>query len=113
MPNNLKVKCPSCKFDYVIPLDRQLLRTLPQNKLYWPVYVGIVADHLGYFPDELHEEYKLMFNPQDSKLIPGEKVGGSTKKMTRKQFSEYLEKIRIWAMIEHGIDLPEAENNKP
>lgn len=110
--NNLKVKCPRCNFEYTIPLDEQLLRTIPQNKLYWPVYVKIVADHCGYFPDEMHEEYKLMFNAKDSKTIPGAKVGGSTTRMTRKEFSEYLEKIRFWAQQTHGIILPDPEKTR-
>ena len=113
MANNLQAICPKCKFSYTIPLDKQLVRTIPQNKLYWPVYVHIVADHLGYFPDEMHEEYKLMFNAKDSKTMPGAKVGGTTTRMTRKEFTEYLEKIRIWAMQLHGINLPEAENETP
>ena len=111
MPNNLKATCPQCHFEYKIPLDQALIRTIPQNKLYWPVYVGIVADHLGYFPDELHEEYKLMFNPKDSLTMPGAKVGGSTTRMTRKEFTDYLEKIRIWAMRDFGIALPEVEKD--
>lgn len=110
--NNLEAICPKCKFKYTIPLDRQLVRTLPQNSLYWAVYVKTIAEHLGYFPDECHEELKLLFNPHDSKLVLGAKVGGSTTRMTRKEFSEYLEKIRIWAMVNHGIDLPEAESQK-
>jgi hypothetical protein len=76
------------------------------------VYVKICADFLGYFPDEMHEEFKLMFNAKDSKLQPGEKIGGSTTQMTTKEFTEYLNIIRIWAKIEHGIDLPEAEEKE-
>jgi len=110
--NNLKVKCPKCQFDYTIPLDRQLVRTVPQNKLYWGIYVRIIGDELGYMPDEMHEELKILFNPKDSKLSPGAKYGGTTIKMKRKEFTEYLEKIRIWAMIEHGINLPEVEKEK-
>lgn len=109
MSNNLKCICPRCKFSYTIPLDKDLVRTLPMNKLYWGVYIRTIADHLGYFPEEFHQEAKLMFNPQDSKLTPGARIGGSTTRMTRKEFSEYLEKIKLWASIEHGINLPEAE----
>ena len=66
-------------------------------------------DHLGYFPEELHEELKLMFNPKDSKLMEGERVGGTTTRMNRKEFTEYLEQIRIWANVQHGIELPEGD----
>ena len=107
--NNLKATCPKCRFEYTIPLERDLARTLPQNNLYWGVYIRIIADHLGYFPDELHEEFKLMFNAQDSKLIPGEKVGATTTRMTRKEFTQYLEKIKIWANTTHGIELPDPD----
>lgn len=109
--NNLKVTCPNpnCLLEYTIILDRQLIRTLPQNSLYWGVYIKIIANTLGYLPEELHEEFKLMFNPKDSKFIPGGRVGGSTTKMTRRDFTEYLEKIRVWAFTYKEIDLPEAE----
>jgi len=109
MPNNLKVTCPECQFNYTIPLDKQLIRTLPQNSLYWGCYIKIIADHLGYFPDELHEEFKSMFNPKDSKFQPGKKIAGTTTRMNRKDFTEYLEKIKIWAMREQNISLPEIE----
>lgn len=107
--NNLKATCPKCSFQYVIPLDRDLVRTLPQNALYWSVYVKTIADHLGYFPDEMHDELKIMFNPKDSKLMPGHRIGGTTTRMSRKEFSNYLEKIRIWAHDKHGVILPENE----
>jgi len=106
--NNLDAVCPKCGFEYKISLDRQLIRTIPQNKLYWAVYVKIISEHLGYFPEELHEELKLMFNPQDSKLTPGARVGGSTTQMNRREFTGYLEKIRIWANTQLGIELPES-----
>ena len=107
--NNLKCKCPKCEFEYTIPLDQQLARTLPQNSLYWGVYIKTIADELGYFPDELHEEFKKMFNPKDSRLTLGEKYGGSTKSMKRKDFGEYLDSIRMWAEQYHNITLPEQE----
>ena len=110
--SNLKAKCPKCKHEYLIVLNRDLVRTVPQNKAYWAVYIKIIADHIGYFPEELHEEMKIMFNPKDSKLTPGARLGGSTTRMNRKEFSEYLEKIRVWAMTEHGIDLPEIGKDK-
>jgi len=106
--NNLKAKYPSCKFEYLIPLSKELVRTIPQNKLYWGVYIRMIAEGMGeLIADDLHEDLKLLFNPKDSRLVPGAKVGGSTSKMTRKEFKQYLEKIKIWALQFHGIDLPE------
>ncbi len=111
--NNLKAKCPKCQFKYVIPLQRDLVRTLPMNKLYWGVYIRIIAEELGYLvPEDLHEELKYIFNPIDSKLLPGDRIGGSTTKMTRREFSEYMEKIKIWAAAYHNINLPDPEDKK-
>jgi hypothetical protein len=47
-----------------------LIRTTRQNNLYWGIYVPTCADYFGYFPEEMHEEFKLMFNPKDSVLTP-------------------------------------------
>ena len=111
--SNLKVTCPKCAFNYVIPLNRELVRTLPQNSLYWGVYIKTIADHIGEeCPEDLHEELKLMFNPKDSKLKLGHRYGGSTKKMKRREFTDYLLRIRVWAFKFHGITLPEPETKK-
>ena len=58
--------------------------------------------------EELHEEMKLRFNPKDSKFTPGARFGSSTTIMTRKEFTNYLESIRIWAFQELNVDLPEG-----
>jgi len=66
--NLLEAKFLKCGFKYVIPLDKELIRTMPQNSLYWAVYIKIISEHLGYFPDELHEEFKLMFNSKRQQI---------------------------------------------
>ena len=106
----IKSKCPKCNFEYSLIAHNDLTRTNRQNNLYWGIYVPTCADHFGYMPDEMHEEFKLMFNGIDSKLVPGAKVGGSTTKLTTKQFKDYLEKIIIWATTQ-GIELPEMESD--
>ena len=104
----IKITCPKCRAEFKCDLGREAIRTLKQNSLYWPVYVQICADYFGYFPDEMHEIFKLMFNAKDSKLVPGGKFGGTTTKMTTKEFTQYLEKIWIWAGTQ-GINLPEVK----
>ncbi len=110
--NNLQVTCPKCKFQYTIPVDMQLTRTLKQNSLYWGNYIGTIANHTGHNPDDLHEEFKLMFNPKDSNFLPGEKIGGSTRAMVRKEFSDYLERIRVWALDFLDVKLMTEEEFK-
>lgn len=111
--NNLKATCPKCQFEYTIPLDRELVRTLPQNSLYWGVYIKVLSEHIGMYPDKIHEELKLMFNPKDSKYVHGAKVGATTTRMTRKEFTQYLENIRTWAFQELNVDLPEGTDDDP
>lgn len=107
----IKSICPRCKFEYSLIAKHDLTRTSRQNSLYWGVYIPTCADHFGYFPEEMHEEFKLIFNPRDSKLSPGSRVGGTTTKLSTKEFTQYLEKIQIWAQTEHGIELPEMESD--
>ena len=105
----IKTTCPKCKFEYRLELERDIVRTLPQNKLYWGAYLRIIGEHLGMYPDDLHEEMKRMFNAKDSKFTPGEKIGGTTTKLTTKEFTTYLENIKMWALTEHQVDLPDIE----
>ena len=85
-------------------------RSDEQNAYYWGVVVAVLADHFGYDPEDMHEELKLMFNPIESKIIPGRKIGGSTAKMSTVEFfsdeSSYVERICRWAASEQGVYIP-------
>lgn len=82
-------------------------RTNQQNAYYWAVVVDILANHFGYEPEEMHEELKQMFNPIDSKIRPGKKIGGSTTKIPRDKFiDDYCERICRWAATEYQIVIP-------
>lgn len=98
-------------------------RTDLQNKYYWGVVIKILADHFGYEPEELHEELKIMFNPVESKIRQGEKIGGSTTKMSTLDFmaddNSYIEKIRRYFaqpelddqgnVVREGIYIPDPK----
>lgn len=91
-------------------------RSTRQNSWYWSAVVGLVADHTGYTPDEIHEIYKAKFIPKHVSLadgngeIRGEFVlGGSTAQMDTVQFSDYCERIREWAADELGVVIPDPE----
>lgn len=90
-------------------------RSQKQNKWYWSQVVGLVADHTGYTPDEIHEIYKAKFIPKAMAVadkngeIRDELVlGGSTTRMDTVEFSEYCERIREWA-AELGIVIPDPD----
>ena len=81
-----------------------------QNAYYWSVVVPILAQHFGYDNEEMHEELKLLFNPIQSKIDPGRKIGGSTKKLSTVEFfsdeDSYVNRIARWGATEHGIYIP-------
>jgi hypothetical protein len=88
-------------------------RSTAQNALYWACVVGLVAEHTGYTPDEIHDIYKAKFIPKAMAIadgngeIVGEVVlGGSTTRMDTVQFSEFCERIREWAAT-LGVVIPD------
>lgn len=86
-------------------------RTIDQNAYYWGVVIPILADYFGHDnPEDMHEDLKLEFNPMESKVKPGQKIGGTTTKMSTVEFmaseDSYVERICRWAAMEHGLYIP-------
>lgn len=89
-------------------------RSRQQNSYYWVAVVGLVAEHTGYTPDEIHEIYKAKFLPKRLSVanangeIQGEFViGGTTTKLTTLGFGEYCEEIRRWAAETLDVFIPD------
>ena len=86
-------------------------RSNEQNKYYWGVVIPILADYFGHDnPNDMHEDLKLEFNPVESKIKPGTKIGGTTTKLSTVDFfsaeDSYIERICRWAASEYGIKIP-------
>jgi hypothetical protein len=88
-------------------------RSSLQNRWYWGQVVGLVAEHTGFTPDEMHEIYKAKFIPKDVAIADGNGevvmelvIGGSTTRMDTVQFSEFCERIREWAAT-IGVVIPD------
>lgn len=93
---------------------KRATRSQDQNAWYWSCLVGMVAEHTGYTPDEIHEIYKAKFLPKHLTFadrngeIHGEFViGGTTTTLTTVQFSEFCEAIRQWAADTLDISIPD------
>lgn len=93
-------------------------RSNEQNAWYWSQIVGLVAEHTGYTPEEIHEIYKSKFLPKrlamlgkNGDLIGEFVVGGSTTTLNRIEFSEYCEAIRAWSREELGVIIPDPDSN--
>lgn len=101
---------PGTRVDVVIKKHRKN-RTLEQNAYYWGVVIPILADHFGHDnPEDMHEDLKLAFNPVDSKIEFGKKIGGTTTKMSTEEFmvsdTSYVERVCRWAATKYGLYIP-------
>ena len=97
--------------DYIVNVKKQRNnRTNMQNNYYWACIVQVLANELGYYPDEMHDILKVKFAsewetiPIEDKTIGIQKVN-STARMNTKEFEVYADQIRIWALTELGIRL--------
>jgi len=69
----------------------------PQQNAYYRVIIRILAKDLGYTEAEMHETIKEKYQIE------------STKQLDMKEFTEILESIKRWAVIDMGIVLPNAK----
>lgn len=87
---------------------RSVTRSLQQNAYYWGAVLPCIAESTGDIAEELHEYFKRKFLPPRLITVLDEKIKipGSTTKLTKADFYEYLQKI------EHltGIPLPNPED---
>lgn len=90
-------------------------RSLQQSRYYWGVVVELLSDHTGYTPDEIHELLKAKFIPKKLAVTDGNGeivgefvIGGTTTKLNKIEFGEYIESIRQWA-AEIGVVIPDPD----
>jgi len=68
----------------------------PQQNAYYRVIIRILSKDLGYTEAEMHKVIKEKYEIQ------------STKQLSKPEFTELIEEIKRWAVIEMGIVLPNA-----
>lgn len=103
--------------EYVITIERKHAhRSQQQNRYWWGVCVHLVSEHTGYHPEEIHELAKQMFLPKAVALadgngeVVGEYVlGGSTVRLNRLEFGEFIERFRQWAAETLGVVIPNPD----
>ena len=107
---------PGTRIDIVIRKHGEK-RTNDQNAYYWGVVIPILADHFGYDHEDMHHELKELFNPIESKIQPGKKIGGTTTKMSTEEIfcgeTSYVERICRWASMEYQIYIPPPKKVDP
>lgn len=81
--------------DVVITVRRAAtLRSMSQNRYYHAVVIKLLAEHMGYRPDEMHTLIKQMFHV------------ASTASLETDAFERLLEDIRAWAATDFGVTIP-------
>jgi hypothetical protein len=82
-------------------------RSNPQNRLYW-MLINVIANEVGFTPDEMHERVKVEFLGVEEKMVSGVKliVPKSTAKLSTKQFTDLVDKVYILG-DKLGIVLPQ------
>lgn len=93
-------------------------RSNNQNRYYWGVVIEILSEHTGFTPEEIHEVLKAKFLRYTKMLPTSEEVNlsRSTKGLDTKEFEEYMEKVRMFAIQELDVEIPlpnEYLNVKP
>lgn len=82
-------------------------RSINENSYYWGVVVAILSDYTGDRPEEMHEILKAKFLRRQVNFGGEELILiKSTASLNTKEFEEYLESIRIFAITELDVKIP-------
>lgn len=72
-------------------------RSLKANRFYFGALVRAISDYTGMVAGEVHEIFKLKFNPREvPDPLTGEikTIGGSTRSMSPQEFEEHIFKVQ-------------------
>ena len=105
------IKRLDLKKSYLVTItEKRIKRTIDQNSLYW-LWLTCIQTETGNDKNYLHEYFKTIYlTPETIKLFGIPVEIKSTKLLDTKQFTEYLNKIQIFASTELAIDLPDPNN---
>ncbi len=91
-----------------IKVDRDK-RSGNQNRFYWGCVIKLLSDHTGFTPDEMHETLRAKFLKYQKPMPPNgymATVIQSTTDLDTKEFEEYIEEIRRFAIQELDVEIP-------
>uniref|UniRef100_A0A6M3M676 Uncharacterized protein n=1 Tax=viral metagenome TaxID=1070528 RepID=A0A6M3M676_9ZZZZ len=93
---------------YVVVDEEKQNRSTPQNNYYWGVVVKMLADELGYIPNDMHKILADDHAPKKILKVAGKDkvIAKSTTEMKTDEFETYLESIRRFASLELNCKIP-------
>lgn len=84
-----------------------------QSGYLWGCVYKIISDYTGEDPESLHQLFKKKF------LSERVEVGGerliilkNSSRLSKKEYSEFIDKIVVWAWHELGLDIPMASKEQ-
>lgn len=94
-------------------------RSNPQNAYYWGVVIREITirlrdlGHQWLTDEDVHDMMKLKFNHEQIVSEEGEvlELPKSTTTLTKTQFAEYIDNIRMWASGFLSIDIPDPNSD--
>jgi hypothetical protein len=84
-------------------------RSQNQNRYLWGVVYAEISSFTGMSVEEVHEGMKHLFLVDRENKIPKVK---STTELTTKQFIEFVDKVREFAIFNLGIQIPEPNDHR-
>lgn len=86
-------------------------RSIKQNDLMW-LWIACISSETGQDQDSIHDCFKKKFLGFKEKIIFNERLESiaTTTKLDTKQFTQYLNHIKVFASSELGIILPDRES---
>lgn len=79
-------------------------RSQKQNRYHWGVVMKMISGETGYTREEIHDLMKMKFLSKELAFLDGNGevveqyvLGGSTRGLDTKEFSEFDERIKEWA----------------
>lgn len=94
-------------------------RSSPQNRYYWGIVIKEITlrlrelGHQWLTDEDVHDMMKLKFNHEQIVSEEGEvlELPKSTTTLTKTQFAEYVDNIRMWASGFLSIDIPDPNQD--
>lgn len=89
----------------IIVRKRRSKRSDQANRYYWGVCIALIAEHLGYSPEETHDALKMhLLKVHEESPLP---TVQSTAKMNTAEFAAYVEQVKHFASTELGVYIPD------
>ncbi len=110
-----QIKMLDERWELEITVKRQLAtRSTQANRYWWGVVLHLISEHTGDTPDDLHDYFKRRFLPKRLALAEGVTddgvVGGSTRKLTTKEFGEFIDQVKQFASEFLDLYIPDPED---